>query len=379
MTNCTLTSNSVSLHPCFGGPCSSSRYDSYGGGAAYCQLDNCTLTSNSAIVDNVPCCTTYYAQGGGAAFSTLNNCALSGNLVSVKGPWLGDSYAFGGGAYNCTLNNCTLSGNSANLPDYSYNREYAEGGGAYNCTLNNCTLNGNLAGVTSYRLGRSGASGGGARGGTLNNCISFTNFQFSYWSNDFSCADCGSPGSAVDGNWRGNPLFVDLSAGNLRLQSNSPCINAGNNVYVPAGPDLDGNPRISGGTADIGAYEFQFPLPLLTIVPSGTNLILAWPTNYAEVVIQGDQYEAYFLYSTTNLTSPALWSFVYSLPVVANGQFVVTNSLDGAQRFYRVIKTTGPTNDIPCLWNGPNPCPCAYQCVSSVWTHYASCRTCDEF
>jgi hypothetical protein len=46
---------------------------------------------------------------------------------------------------------------------------------------------------------------------------------------------------------------------NLRLQATSPCINAGKNSLVSWATDLDGNPRIVGGTVDIGAYEYQSP------------------------------------------------------------------------------------------------------------------------
>jgi hypothetical protein len=66
------------------------------------------------------------------------------------------------------------------------------------------------------------------------------------------------------GNFDTPPQFVDQAGGNLRLQSNSPCINAGLNAYAPAGLDLDGQPRIVGGTVDVGAYEFQAPTSLLS-------------------------------------------------------------------------------------------------------------------
>jgi hypothetical protein len=76
---------------------------------------------------------------------------------------------------------------------------------------------------------------------------------------------CATPRPASgSGNLTNAPLFVNLANGNLRLQSSSPCINAGLNAYAPPGLDLDGLPRIVGGTVDIGAYEFQTPSSLLS-------------------------------------------------------------------------------------------------------------------
>jgi hypothetical protein len=133
------------------------------------------------------------------------------------------------------------------------------------------------------------------------------------------------------GNITNAPLFVDQASSNLRLQPNSPCINAGNNSYITNTTDLDGNPRASGGRVDIGAYEYQWPQ--LIIAPSGPNVLLTWPTNNA-----GYDYAAFTLQFTTNLGSTAIWSTNIPAPVVLGAQNVVTDPITGAQRFYRLVK-----------------------------------------
>jgi len=49
-----------------------------------------------------------------------------------------------------------------------------------------------------------------------------------------------------------------MAGSDLHLQSNSPCINSGNNAFA-SGVDLDSKARISGGTVDMGAYEYESP------------------------------------------------------------------------------------------------------------------------
>jgi hypothetical protein len=99
----------------------------------------------------------------------------------------------------------------------------------------------------------------------LNNCIIYFNRAPGVRANcDSSCAlnyCCTTPMPLYGvGNITNAPLFVDLAGGNLRLQSNSPCINAGWNTLAVGSTDLDGRPRIGGSRVyrvDIGAYEYQ--------------------------------------------------------------------------------------------------------------------------
>src|SRR5262249_26035805 len=63
----------------------------------------------------------------------------------------------------------------------------------------------------------------------------------------------GPPSSVSD------PLFVNPLAGDYHLSAYSPLINSGNNAFVTAAMsiDLDGYPRVSAATVDIGGYELQ--------------------------------------------------------------------------------------------------------------------------
>jgi hypothetical protein len=84
------------------------------------------------------------------------------------------------------------------------------------------------------------------------------------------------------------------------------------------------------GTVFGSQVSFLFPSvpPVLTITPSGANVILAWPTN-----------DGYFtLEFATNLAPLAVWQTNSPPPVVISGQNVVTNSIAGTQMFFRLMQ-----------------------------------------
>lgn len=253
-----------------------SSWPGQGGGATYCNLTNCVLTGNSVETGG---------QGGGAFQSTLVNCILNNNSATL-----------GGGAAFCTLNNCLVFSNSVNNA-YTGPGAFSQGGGLAFGLASNCIILGNVAWADVHSIGGV-AWGGGAYDTTLNNCTVVDNYaaggagggayycpaynSIIYYNTAFLsgvgvhtdnvtngslnyCCTIPLPSSGFF-NFTNAPLFVSISGtgGNLHLQSNSPCINAGNNAYVASTTDLDGNPRIVGGAVDAGAYEYQAPSSVIS-------------------------------------------------------------------------------------------------------------------
>jgi predicted outer membrane repeat protein len=191
-------------------------------------ITNCTFKNNSAL------------YGGGICnahfcYPLITNCLFIDN----------SAVDYGGGIYssvngypsNETIVNCTFTGNSAK-----------SGGGFYGdnsiSIINNSILWGNTASVAGNQIYNNGgnitlnyscyANGTNDVGGTIsaNNCINT------------------------------DPQFVGTGENPYSILYGSPCINKGNNAYIPTGiiTDLIGNDRIIGSNVDMGAYEYKYKI-----------------------------------------------------------------------------------------------------------------------
>lgn len=67
------------------------------------------------------------------------------------------------------------------------------------------------------------------------------------------------------------------------------------------------------------------PPPRLFIIPSGSNVVLSWPSD-----------SSFFLQSTASLGLPRAWARVVPGPVVLNGLNTVTNPISGGPQFFRL-------------------------------------------
>ena len=210
-----------------------------------------------------------------------------------------------------------------------------------------------LSGNTLYGA----APGGGISGrGTIfgvntNGGTSFTNlYNFTALNNNTNSDGVGPVGLILSGNTLYGTANGGGSLGLGTIFAVSTNGTGFTNLHSFTGSDgaspwagliLSGNTLY--GTAQIGGslfvpskgtvFSLSLPQPQLTIIRSGANVILTWPTNATGFTLQ----------STTNLVSPVVWSAVSPAPVVVNGQNAVTNSISGTQQFYRLSQPAIPS------------------------------------
>jgi len=241
-------------------------------------ITNCTFTLNSTSWD-----------GGG-----MSNRNSSPILINCT--FIGNSARYGAGMHNYKsspmVTNCTFTGNKAE-----------NGGGMYNeytshSILTNCTFSRNIAKVgNALTCDASNHIKWHSSIIDLRNCILWDGGNEIY-NNDSSTINITysnvpnnqtaiyDPGEDViwgEGNINTDPLFVDADGDDnivgtedddLRLFEGSPCIDAGDNSAVPPSvvTDVEGNPRITNGRVDMGAYER----------PAKYFLLSTWPLSVPE-------------------------------------------------------------------------------------------------
>ncbi|MFH1422573.1 MAG: PKD domain-containing protein, partial [Planctomycetota bacterium] len=147
----------------------------------------------------------------------------------------------GGGLFisdsNPTITNCTIVANSANW----------NGGGICNWAYSNTTVNNSIIRNNTAHSGEGNQICTSELLGSfvLNNCNYSTTLGDVY--GQMTVNNC----SYFD------PMFVSSANSNYRLQAGSPCIDDGDNSFMPADitTDLDMEPRIVNDVIDIGVYE----------------------------------------------------------------------------------------------------------------------------
>jgi hypothetical protein len=174
------------------------------------------------------------------------------------------------------------------------------GGGLYLSagTAENCTIAANSAG-----------KGGGLYidiGGAVSNSIMYFN-QSINGSNYFNTGAsytyshcCTAPNIAAgSGIIVADPRFLNLAAGDFRLATNSPCIDAGiNSPWMSSASDLAENPRILNGIVDLGAFEALPPDWDIVHFADGQYLV----DGRMKLTISGKAGHNYTLFASTNLT-----------------------------------------------------------------------------
>ena len=244
--------------------------DGGGGGIA------CANASSPTIANNTISGNTALLNGGGiyswSSSPAISNNRVTGNRVSGR-----DGYGYGGGILcmnsSSIISNNTITGNgvtarkgegggiccsgSPTIINNTVAENSASAGGGICCypsspTIANTIVAFNSSGICVLASGTP----------TLrSNCV--------HGNGVYNYAGVADP-TGTDNNTSADPRFAGVAYGNVHIQPDSPCRDAGDDTEVRADrPDMDGQPRIQGGHVDIGADESDG-----TVWPAGPYLVV---------------------------------------------------------------------------------------------------------
>ena len=202
------------------------------GGGIWCSGTTVTLAGNTLKQNTA-------AQHGGGLFAAGSTVRLLNNLF-VKNSQSGSGYVGGGALLSATaldmINNTFTDNTAAGIGGGVY---IGVGGVSEILHVYNNIIWGNTSGSGG---GDVHLAGTGSRKEFVNNNASELTGVWDLFTGNLDLA----------------PAFADPVNDDYHLTAASPCVNAGTNgaPELPA-TDLDGDPRIAGGTVDMGAYEFS--------------------------------------------------------------------------------------------------------------------------
>ena len=273
------------------------------GGAVYNRsvqsvIRDCIFVNNSASSSGGAVTNEYYSP-------EFTNCIFVNNSTPYYGGAIRNAFS------SPVIRNCTIVGNNAGLNINGY----IDGGGCMSNHYSNTTL------INSVIWGNSGT-------GFHNNGSSP--------SISFSCGQV--PGG--NNNVNSNPMLLNINnpAGGdgiygtgddgMRILSCSPAANTGNNTAVPSSTmyDLVGNPRITLGTVDMGAYESQSNCQLRRYVrrdAPGPFDGTSWATAYNDLQIAISVSE----YGDSIWVAAGTYEPPYVPPIPVNESFVMKDGV----------------------------------------------------
>lgn len=211
------------------------------GGAIRLMNTSNAVISHSRITGNK-------ARGFAGIFATFSHMHISNSLFSGNRTDESGASAFINHEGRATVKNTTIASNFGTLAPVIHLGQEAE------TTMTNVLIWGNRSASGTEQVRQ-------VDGGTM----TLTHSLVEGWGNpEYIYVHPGSVLTDGGGNYTGNPDFAaplaasqaPTDGGVYRIMPDGLALNAGTNEGVDSPYDILGNARISGGTVDIGAYEY---------------------------------------------------------------------------------------------------------------------------